>query len=153
MPPEVWRGLGVWHSTDVWSFGITIGWDLSLLMFVGPIEAPVNSKYEEEFALAGYLVTSTFKHQDESLERQFVTVGTLRHSGELHEIYHWNNALTACHFILSLYCQIPTLCLSVVDRIRSGLSNMLFRTHRAVAAFSPLHALRRCQSSIPAAMF
>ena len=45
---------------------------------VGPIELPVDSKYEEEFALAEYLETSTFKHQDDSSERQFITVGTLR---------------------------------------------------------------------------
>lgn len=30
---------------------------------------------------------------------------------------------------------------------------MLFRNHRAVAALSPLHALRLCQSPIPAARF
>ena len=45
---------------------------------VGPIEPPVGSRYEEEFALAEYLETSTFRHQDDSSERQFITVGTLR---------------------------------------------------------------------------
>jgi hypothetical protein len=23
--PEVWRGLGCWYSSDVWSFGVTVG--------------------------------------------------------------------------------------------------------------------------------
>lgn len=45
---------------------------------VGPIEPPVDSKYEEEFALAEYLETSTFRHQNDSSERQFITVSTLR---------------------------------------------------------------------------
>lgn len=22
--PEVWRGLGCWHSSDVWSLGVTV---------------------------------------------------------------------------------------------------------------------------------
>lgn len=22
--PEVWQGLGCWHSSDVWSFGVTV---------------------------------------------------------------------------------------------------------------------------------
>lgn len=42
------------------------------------MEPPVDSKYEAEFALAEYLETSTFRHQYDSLERQFITVGTLR---------------------------------------------------------------------------
>ena len=45
---------------------------------VGPIEPPVGSRYEEEFALAEYLETSTFRHQDDFSERQFITVATLR---------------------------------------------------------------------------
>ena len=45
---------------------------------VGPMESPVNSNYGEEFALAEYLETSPFRHRDDSLERQFITVGTLR---------------------------------------------------------------------------
>ncbi|KAL8935218.1 MAG: hypothetical protein Q9211_004817 [Gyalolechia sp. 1 TL-2023] len=99
--PEVWRGLGVWHSSDVWSFGITLvhwlshstifgprdkvvqdlteAWCIAKIRrLVGPIEPPVDSKYDEEFALAEYLETSAFKHQDGSSERQFITVGTWR---------------------------------------------------------------------------
>lgn len=45
---------------------------------IGPIELPVDSKYEEEFALAKYLETSTFKHQEDSSERHFITIGTLQ---------------------------------------------------------------------------
>ena len=22
--PEVWRGLGCWHSSDIWSLGVTV---------------------------------------------------------------------------------------------------------------------------------
>ena len=51
---------------------------------LGPIEPPVDSKYEEEFAVAEYLETSTFRHQDD-WERQLITVGTLRH--ELENIF------------------------------------------------------------------
>ena len=114
--PEVWRGLGVWHSSDVWSFGIqyvepllrivhwltvrlahwlshsaifgrhdkivqdlTEAWCIAKIRrLVGPIEPPVDSKYEEEFAWAEYLETRTFRHQDDSFERQFITVSTLR---------------------------------------------------------------------------
>lgn len=45
---------------------------------VGPMGSLVDSEYEEEFALAQYLETSSFKHEDGSFERQFITVGTLR---------------------------------------------------------------------------
>lgn len=45
---------------------------------VGPIEPPVDSKYGEEFKLAEYLEMSTFKHQSDSSEKRFITVGTLR---------------------------------------------------------------------------
>ena len=45
---------------------------------IGPIEPPVDPKYGEEFAIAKYLETSTFQHQDDSSERRFITVGTLR---------------------------------------------------------------------------
>ena len=45
---------------------------------VEPIEPPVDSKYKEEIALAEYLETSTFRHQDDSSEREFITVGTFR---------------------------------------------------------------------------
>lgn len=35
-------------------------------------------EFEEEFALAEYLETSTFRHQDDASERQLITIGTLR---------------------------------------------------------------------------
>ena len=28
--PEVWRGLGCWHSSDVWSLGVTVSFNLSI---------------------------------------------------------------------------------------------------------------------------
>ena len=57
--------------TDAWCIA-------KIRRLIGPLEPPVDSKYEEEFALAEYLETSTFWHQDDSSERQFITVGTLR---------------------------------------------------------------------------
>ena len=58
---------------------LTEAWCIAKIRrLVGPIEPPVDSKYEEEFALAEYLETSTFRHQDNSFERQFITVSTLR---------------------------------------------------------------------------
>lgn len=58
---------------------LTEAWCIAKIRrLVGPIEPPVDSKYEEEFALAEYLETSTFRHQEDSSEIQFITVGTLR---------------------------------------------------------------------------
>ena len=58
---------------------LTEAWCIAKMRrLVGSIDPPVNSKYEEEFALAEYLETSSFTHRDDSLERQFITVGTLR---------------------------------------------------------------------------
>ncbi|KAL9024494.1 MAG: hypothetical protein Q9196_006477, partial [Gyalolechia fulgens] len=58
---------------------LTEAWCIAKIRrLVGPIEPPVDSKYDEEFALAEYLETSAFKHQDGSSERQFITVGTWR---------------------------------------------------------------------------
>lgn len=99
--PEVWRGLGVWHSSDVWSFGVTLthwlshsaifgphdkivqdlteAWCIAKIRrLVGSMKAPVDPRYEDEFALAEYLETSSFRHQDDSSERPFMSVGTLR---------------------------------------------------------------------------
>lgn len=58
---------------------LTEAWCIAKIRrLVGPMESPVNSNYGEEFALAEYLETSSFRHPDDSLERQFITVGTLR---------------------------------------------------------------------------
>ena len=59
--------------------GLIEAWCIAKIRrLVGPLESPVNSVYEEEFALAEYLETSTFKYEEGDLERQFITVGTLR---------------------------------------------------------------------------
>lgn len=58
---------------------LTEAWCIAKIRrLVGPMEAPVDSNYEEEFALAEYLETGSFRHQDDPSERQFITVGTLR---------------------------------------------------------------------------
>ena len=62
---------------------LTEAWCIAKIhRLAGPIEPPVGSRYQEEFTLAEYLETSTFKHQDDSSERQFNTVGTLRQERE-----------------------------------------------------------------------
>lgn len=42
---------------------------------VGQIEPPVKPDYQEEFELAEYFETGTFKHEDDDSERRFITVG------------------------------------------------------------------------------
>ena len=57
---------------------LTEAWCIAKIRrLVGLIEPSVDYKYEE-FTLAEYLETSTFRHQDDSFERQFITVSTLR---------------------------------------------------------------------------
>ncbi|KAI4209034.1 MAG: hypothetical protein LQ351_007982 [Letrouitia transgressa] len=100
--PEVWRGLGCWHSSDVWSLGVTlVHWLSPSLIFgtrdkiveglaeawciakirrlIGPLNPPINNPdYQEEFLLAEHLESTTFEHPDTKLETQFIKVGTLR---------------------------------------------------------------------------
>lgn len=44
----------------------------------GPIDPPVDFNYEEEFAVAEYLEAKTFRLPDDTMERQWITVGALR---------------------------------------------------------------------------
>ena len=43
--PEVWRGLGCWHSSDVWSLGVTVSRIISTTTLadceVGTLVVPV----------------------------------------------------------------------------------------------------------------
>ncbi|KAJ9394249.1 hypothetical protein DTO282F9_8816 [Paecilomyces variotii] len=100
--PEVWRGLGCFHSSDVWSFGITLvhwlaqrpifgakdkivenlteAWCIAKIRrLVGPFGPPVNNPdYEEEFFIAEYLESTTFSHPETGTETPFIKVGSLR---------------------------------------------------------------------------
>ncbi|KAI9678773.1 MAG: hypothetical protein M1817_005830 [Caeruleum heppii] len=99
--PEVWRGMGMFHSCDVWSLGVTLAhWLASKVIFgpdgkfmegmidawclakmirlVGPLEGPVESAYDEEFAIAAYLEKGTVVHPTTNIEQPFVTLGTIR---------------------------------------------------------------------------
>ncbi|GIK02900.1 hypothetical protein Aspvir_006963 [Aspergillus viridinutans] len=93
--PEVWQGLGCFHSSDVWSFGVTRpifgakdkivenlteAWCIAKIRrLVGPIGPPISNRdYEEEFFIAEHLESSTFKHPDTGLETPFIKVGSLR---------------------------------------------------------------------------
>ena len=58
---------------------LTEAWCIAKIRrLVGPIEPPIDSNYEEEFLLAEYLETSSFRQQEDSSERPFINVGTLR---------------------------------------------------------------------------
>lgn len=64
---------------------LTEAWCIAKIRrLVGSIEPPVDSKYEEEFSLAEYLETSSYRHHDDSLERPFISVSTIR--GELEKL-------------------------------------------------------------------
>ena len=58
---------------------LTEAWCIAKIRrLVGPIEPPVDSNHEEEFALAEYLETGSFRREDDSPERQFIIIGNLR---------------------------------------------------------------------------
>lgn len=65
--------------------GLTEAWCIAKIRrLIGPLDPPVHSDYDEEFEMAEYLETSTFRNQDDSSERRFINVGTL--SQELEKI-------------------------------------------------------------------
>ncbi|KAJ9296735.1 hypothetical protein DTO271G3_4934 [Paecilomyces variotii] len=100
--PEVWRGLGCFHSSDVWSFGVTLAhwlaqrpifgakdkivenlteaWCIAKIRrLVGPFGPPVNNPdYEEEFFIAEHLESMTFSHPETGAETPLIKVGSLR---------------------------------------------------------------------------
>jgi len=43
-----------------------------------PIELPIKSDYEQEFAIGEYLESNTYEFPDDNLARKFITTGTLR---------------------------------------------------------------------------
>ncbi|KAI9885708.1 MAG: hypothetical protein M1823_002473 [Watsoniomyces obsoletus] len=104
--PEVWRGAGCWPASDVWSVGVTLvhwlfpetifgpsdkfiegmteAWCIAkIIRMVGPLEAPVNPEYEEEFAVAEFLEKETFTLGDDK-PRPFIARGTIRQEIEKH---------------------------------------------------------------------
>ncbi|KAJ8064986.1 hypothetical protein OCU04_007290 [Sclerotinia nivalis] len=99
--PEVWRGIGCWHSSDVWSLGVTlVHWLCPFLLFgakdkmiqghteawciakiqrlIGPLGPPVNPDFDEEFVVAEHIETTSFVHPDTNVETQYIKKGTLR---------------------------------------------------------------------------
>ncbi|KAM5437511.1 hypothetical protein McanMca71_000876 [Microsporum canis] len=99
--PEVWKGLGVWHSSDMWSLGVTIThWLMSGTLFgphdkiiegnhtawclakihrlVGPIDMPENPEYKEDFEMGAALEKSGYVHPKTGETIPFITVGSLR---------------------------------------------------------------------------
>ena len=58
---------------------LTEAWCIAKIRrLVGPIEPPVDSNCEEEFALVECFKTNSFRHQGDSHERQFITIGSVR---------------------------------------------------------------------------
>lgn len=58
---------------------LTEAWCIAKIRrLVGPIEQPVDPKYEEELFLAEYLEKGSFRQQADSFGRPFINVGTLR---------------------------------------------------------------------------
>ncbi|KAK2836889.1 hypothetical protein FQN49_006622 [Arthroderma sp. PD_2] len=99
--PEVWKGLGVWHSSDMWSLGVTIthclmsdtlfgpwdkviegnhtAWCLAKIhRLVGPINIPENPEYKEDFEMAVALEGSGYVHPKSGDTIPFITVGSVR---------------------------------------------------------------------------
>lgn len=59
---------------------LTEAWCIAKIRrLVGPLGSPVdNPDYQEEFLVADYLESTTFKHPDTNLETRFIEVGNLR---------------------------------------------------------------------------
>ncbi|MCJ1365654.1 hypothetical protein MMC16_004779 [Acarospora aff. strigata] len=99
--PEVWRGLGCWHTSDVWSLGVTLlhwlaskpifgpgdkvidgmteAWCIAkIIRLIGLPGQPVDPSYLEEFATANFLEAATFTLPESSEQTQFIKVGSLR---------------------------------------------------------------------------
>ena len=115
--PEVWRGLGCWQSSDVWSLGVTVSWCFwyivthvlrtklvhwmvgrkifgptgkfldglmeawciaKIMRLVGHPDTLVREDYVDEFVDAAYIEQNTFTFPDTTIERQFITLGTVR---------------------------------------------------------------------------
>jgi hypothetical protein len=60
--------------------GLTEAWCIAKIhRLIGPLDPPIDDPtYEEEFWMAGNLLTTTYEHSDTKLETQLITVGTLR---------------------------------------------------------------------------
>ena len=58
---------------------LTVAWCIAKIRrLVGSIEPPVDSNYTEESLIAEHLEKATFKQQEDSSEKLFIGVGTLR---------------------------------------------------------------------------
>ncbi|KAF3491895.1 uncharacterized protein GIQ15_01412 [Arthroderma uncinatum] len=80
--PEVWRGLGVWHSSDVWSLGVTdhqTAWCLAkIFRLVGHIETPENPDFKGEFEFAQAIEGGGYLDPKTGEAKPYISVGTLR---------------------------------------------------------------------------
>ncbi|KFZ03182.1 hypothetical protein V502_11164 [Pseudogymnoascus sp. VKM F-4520 (FW-2644)] len=99
--PEVWRGLGCFHSSDVWSIGATLTYWLAegvvfgtgdkiiddnteawciakIIRLVGPMPSPVNEAFRDEFSLARALEKEEYEDPETGEMKRFITVGTVR---------------------------------------------------------------------------
>ncbi|KFY86001.1 hypothetical protein V500_07929 [Pseudogymnoascus sp. VKM F-4518 (FW-2643)] len=99
--PEVWRGLGCFHSSDVWSLGATLTYWLAerlvfgtgdkiiddntearciakIIRLVGPMPSPVNEAFRDGFSLARALEKEEYEDPETGEMKRFITVGTVR---------------------------------------------------------------------------
>ncbi|KLJ05802.1 hypothetical protein EMPG_09321 [Blastomyces silverae] len=99
--PEVWRGVGVWHSSDIWSLGVTIThWLMSGTLFdsrdkiiqdhrtawclakifrlVGHMDPPENPDFKGEFELAKALDVGGYLDPETGEPKAYINVGSLR---------------------------------------------------------------------------
>ncbi|MCJ1307747.1 hypothetical protein MMC25_001395 [Agyrium rufum] len=103
--PEVWRGLGCWPSSDVWSLGVTMlhwlaqktifgagdkvvkgltdSWCIAKIKrLVGPLGSPVKPEYEDDFKHADFLEQRSYQIPDMHEMQKFIKVGTVRQEME-----------------------------------------------------------------------
>ncbi|KAL8900180.1 MAG: hypothetical protein Q9207_005816 [Kuettlingeria erythrocarpa] len=92
--PEVWRGLGVWHSSDVWSLGVTTifgsrnkkvkgsyeSWCIAKLQrLIGPMDPPIDMPdLKADFDLARKWEIAYFQDPGTKKLTRVLTIGTLR---------------------------------------------------------------------------
>ncbi|KAK2735225.1 hypothetical protein FQN55_002225 [Onygenales sp. PD_40] len=99
--PEVWQGLGVWHSSDIWSLAVTIThWLMSSTLFgprdkiiqghqtawclakifrlIGHIDPPENPDFKDEFELAKALELGGYLDPKTGEPKEYLNLGSLR---------------------------------------------------------------------------
>ena len=71
---------GIFGAKDKIVEGLTEAWCIAKIRrLIGPLDPPIdNPDYQDEFAVAEVLESTTFEHPDTKMETRYITVGTLR---------------------------------------------------------------------------